>query len=371
MAIKRFNAAGPCLPAENYMLPVLPRLPEEDIKEIIDGKYYFIIHAPRQSGKTTYLDFLTNKINSECEYYAINCSLMTLRNIEDEDKAMQNLIDLINDALSSSQVNILKQKAYKYNSLPGIQNSNTKVKIILNNLCEDLDKDLIVFFDEADCPTGQALLTFLGQIRDAYQIRHNKGNKFPRSMALVGMRDVRDYLSQVRPDSASMGVASLFNIKKDAFTLPNFTRSEIGTLYRQHTKASGQVFLDSAIDRAWHWSEGQPWLVNALAYESVVKILRNDYSATIDGKLMDQAAEALIKRRDAHIDSLWERLKETRVARVMDSVFASTVSEVPVDSDDRKYCVDLGLVVPVENGNLRPANALYQEILSRAILDPI
>jgi predicted AAA+ superfamily ATPase len=59
-SIKRFNTVGPCVPEDHYMLPVLPRQPEID--EMIEGKFYFILHAPRQSGKTTLLDALTDKI---------------------------------------------------------------------------------------------------------------------------------------------------------------------------------------------------------------------------------------------------------------------------------------------------------------------
>jgi hypothetical protein len=190
-------------------------------------------------------------------------------------------------------------------------------------------------------------------------------------MALVGMRDIRDYLKYVRPEEASKGLASPFNIKKDALTLANFTQEEIGTLYRQHTKASGQAFGKPAIARAWYWSEGQPWLVNALAYEAVVKILKKDYSASVTADIIDQAAEILIKRRDTHIDSLLERLKESRVIRVMDSVFAGTYSKTPPGGDDRQYCLDLGLVTLDQDNNLRPANPIYAEVMSRVITDEL
>jgi hypothetical protein len=190
-------------------------------------------------------------------------------------------------------------------------------------------------------------------------------------MALVGMRDIRDYLVQVRPESESKGLASPFNVKKKALTLANFNTEQINELYQQHTEASGQIFDDQAIDRVWYWSEGQPWLVNALAYEAVTEILNNDHSTTITGALMDQAAEALIRRRDTHIDSLLERLKEPRVIQVMDSVFSGTISQAPLGSDDRRYCLDLGLVSLDQDGNLRPANAIYKEVMSRVITDEI
>jgi hypothetical protein len=46
-----FNTAGPCKPDDHYMLPVAARLPQ--VRPLIDQKSYFVVHAPRQVGKTT------------------------------------------------------------------------------------------------------------------------------------------------------------------------------------------------------------------------------------------------------------------------------------------------------------------------------
>ncbi|MDR2200250.1 MAG: endonuclease NucS [Deltaproteobacteria bacterium] len=367
--IKRFNTTGPCVPSKHYMIPVLPRI--QDIDEMIEGEFYFIIHAPRQSGKTTYLKLLTERINLDGNFYAINCSLATLRGTENEDIAMRKITAQINQSMRYSTVETIKDKAFLYDNLPGMNEPTIKVRTILSKLCMELDKDLIIFFDEADCLSGSGLITFLAQIRDGYLYRDIPGNKFPRSMALVGMRDIRDYLAQARSGEPTTGVASPFNVKKEALTLANFTREEIGMLYQQHTVASGQVFESEAVDRAWYWSQGQPWLVNALAYEIVVKILKKEYTKPVTEDSMEQAAEALIMDKHTHIDSLLERLKEPRVIRVMDSVFSGSKSKVAINSDERQYCIDLGLVVVGEGQNLQPANRIYQEVMSRVLTDPV
>jgi hypothetical protein len=314
---------------------------------------------------------LTNKINAEGKMYALTCSLMGVKAVNDRSECMSIVVSQLNKSMKSSQMKEIQRNAYRYDNLPDMLQPDTKVRSLLNYICKDLDKDLVVFFDEADCLTDTSLVTFLSQIRDAYNERDEPGNKFPRSMALVGLRDIRDYLAQIRPDTWSKGIASPFNIKKKALTLANFTEREIRTLYQQHTGASGQVFEESATAQAWYWSAGQPWLVNALAYQVIVEELTNDYSVTVTGTLIDKAAEVLIQRRDTHIDSLVERLKEPRVARVMDSVFAGTNSKVPIDSDDRRFCLDLGLVKEDEDRYLHPANPLYQEVMSRVITDQI
>jgi hypothetical protein len=48
--LKTFNTAGPRNPQKPYMLPAGGRLP--DIDDLISGEEYFILYAPRQSGKT-------------------------------------------------------------------------------------------------------------------------------------------------------------------------------------------------------------------------------------------------------------------------------------------------------------------------------
>ena len=46
-----FNTAGPCDPEIHYMLPPEQRLPR--IRPLIDERAYFVVHAPRQSGKVS------------------------------------------------------------------------------------------------------------------------------------------------------------------------------------------------------------------------------------------------------------------------------------------------------------------------------
>ena len=362
---KIFNISGVCVPSEHYMLPVLPRIP--DIGDMIEGKFYFVLHAPRQSGKTTFLEALTDKINCEGNYYAFNCSLTALRGISDRSEAINAIADIINDEIGQSNVPSLKLLAYPDEAIP-YSGATVKIKKFLNYLCINLDKELVVFFDEADCLTGPALITFLAQIRDGYLTRHlSAKTKFPRSMALVGMRDIRDYLAQVRPDGQSTGLASPFNVKQEAFTLPDFTRDEIKSLYGQHTEATGQVFTEDSIDAAWRWSTGQPWLVNALANQVIVRTLKNDYSVVIGEALINEAAEALIQRRDTHIDSLLERLKEPRVRRVIEPIVLGDEGwEDAVADDDIRYAKDLGLIKH-EDGEAQPANPIYGEAIVRTL----
>jgi len=48
-----FNTTGPCLAENHYMIPPVQQL--EQLQSLIEGRYFFVIHAPRQTGKTTLL----------------------------------------------------------------------------------------------------------------------------------------------------------------------------------------------------------------------------------------------------------------------------------------------------------------------------
>jgi hypothetical protein len=320
------------------------------------------------------------RLNEEGSYYALYCSLEQLREITDEDKAMSIIMDSLDETLYNFKVDALKRVAGNGGFLADLTNrpgfNSAPVRVFLRTLCERLDKDLVVFFDEADCLEERVLLSFLSQLRVGYVERDNV--LFPRSMALIGMRNIRDYKAKIRSDSDSLGSASPFNIITEALTLTNFTRDEVQTLYAQHTEATGQVFENEAVDKAWYWTEGQPWLVNALAREVVEKILAHDYDQAITIGHINEATDNLMKRRDTHIDSLLARLHEPRVRRFIEPMLAAYAydsdalgSDKGAESyhDDLQYCFDLGLIK--RDGRLRPANPIYANVIVRFLSENI
>jgi hypothetical protein len=68
-----FNPGGPSDPERNYMLPAMRRLPT--VRALIDNSLYFVVHAPRQSGKTTALLSLARELTAEGRYAALLVSM--------------------------------------------------------------------------------------------------------------------------------------------------------------------------------------------------------------------------------------------------------------------------------------------------------
>jgi len=180
------------------------------------------------------------------------------------------------------------------------------------------------------------------------------------------MRNIRDFKARIRPDSQTLGSASPFNIIADAFTLHNFTEEEIQALYRQHTAETGQRFEDDAVTLVWKETQGQPWLVNAIAREIVEKQLARDYTKPVTASAVARAIQTIILRRDVHIDSLMERLKEDRVRGVIEPLILGAKAGIDKLSDDYQYVRDLGLIRD-DCGKTEPANPIYAEVIIRML----
>lgn len=82
-SVKSFNTTGPCRPDRHYMLPAVPRLP--GARELIEEGRYFVVHAPRQTGKTTSLQALAAELVAEGEYAALCVSCESASAKADQD----------------------------------------------------------------------------------------------------------------------------------------------------------------------------------------------------------------------------------------------------------------------------------------------
>ncbi|MDR1555829.1 MAG: ATP-binding protein [Tannerellaceae bacterium] len=202
--MKYFNIAGPCNSLDHYMIDAATRL--QGVEELIDRKQYFVIHAARQSGKTTYLKDLANRLNAGRRYYALWCSLESVQNVAEPETGIPEIVRNIKDKLDDTDIPHRLDFAQNadYENFTGVLKSSLK------RFCKLLDKPLVILFDEVDCLSEGTLITFLRQLRDGYNSRPEQA--FVHSIALVGMRNIRDYKAMIRPETQSVGSASPFNI---------------------------------------------------------------------------------------------------------------------------------------------------------------
>jgi type II secretory pathway predicted ATPase ExeA len=349
-----FNTAGPCQAENHYMLPPMIRLPQ--VERIVAQRRYFVIHAPRQIGKTTAMLSLAEQLTASGKYVAAMVSAEVAQAYgHDIDGAELSLLNAWQTALRYWLPAEFRPPEWSQLT------SGSRISQALSIWAEVCPRPIVLLIDEIDALRDDALISVLRQLRDGYP-RRPKG--FPSSIGLIGLRDVRDY-KVASGGSERLHTASPFNIKVESLTLRNFNESEVAELYQQHTTETGQVFSPEAMQLAFKLTQGQPWLVNALARQLTEEIAPEP-TTTITPAMVEEAKEILIRRQDTHLDSLAERLRENRVKAIIEPILGS--QELPQTSnEDRQYLVDLGLLRRDPAGGLVIANPIYREVLPRVL----
>ena len=359
-----FNTAGPNRPEEQYTIDPLSRFDLDDMLMLIRQKKYFVLHAPRQTGKTSCMLALRDYLNNQGDYIAVYANV-------EGGQAYRNDVKSVVGA--TCEIIAQETRLVLNNPLPEqllLKVKKAKPEIMLSQyltvLSESLPRPLVLFIDEIDALVGDSLVSVLRQVRAGYA---NRPKAFPNSIILCGVRDVRDYRIVLSNQDIVTG-GSAFNIKAKSLNLGNFTPEEVRQLYQQHTDETGQEFDEACFPMIWEATEGQPWLVNALGNEVTYEIKANrDRSVRIIPEMMYRAQEQIIYRRDTHIDILIDKLKEPRVRGVIEPILANSdeADDSLIPTDDIQYVADMGLIKVEKGKSRRIANAIYREIIPREL----
>jgi len=329
--MKFFNTAGPINPKDHYCLNPLSRFNLEEILSLILQKKYFVLHAPRQTGKTSCLLSLRDYLNTRDHYYTLYI------NVESGQTARENVrrgIQAVITQLTIQEDITFRSTFFRSQVSTAIDvfGEDAALGALLSSWCRILDRPLILLIDEIDALVGDTLISVLRQLRTGYTSRPHD---FPSSVILCGVRDVRDYRIYSDLEKSSITGGSAFNIKAKSLRLGNFSKDETVELCLQHTKETGQIFEPGALNAIWDNSQGQPWLVNALAYEVCFEFkITNDRSVPITSNLVEEAKNNLIIRHETHLDQLADKLKEERVRRVIEPMLEGTEVESTINDDD-------------------------------------
>ena len=358
---RSFNTTGPCFADEHYMLPPEGRLGR--VLELIRHNKYFVLHAGRQTGKTTSLMWLESHLPTLGKR-ALRLDLQTARDNPDPATALRTIFNRLALALEVPHDGLRAAEPAQVTAW--LSDPASAVLQYLRFLAGQDPRPFVLLLDEADCLAGETMVTVLTQLRDGYLSRRQI--PFPASVALVGMRSVRDYVVRKEDQRVIswLGTSSPFNISAESTMLGPFTKPEVGELLEQHTAETGQRFEPEAASRIWELAEGHPWLTNALA-DQVVRNDVPDRDVPVTRAHVDAAKETIILERRSHIDSLVARLREPRIARILSPMLAGERAGADeVLHDDFAYAVGLGLL-QLKDGHYQIANAIYREVIPRAL----
>ncbi|MDR0636124.1 MAG: ATP-binding protein, partial [Treponema sp.] len=164
--VRFFNTTGPCNPYDHYMLPPEERLVGAQLHRYIRDRLYWVLHAPRQTGKTTFLKSWMQEINSGAfreEAVACYVSIETCQGMDIEN-AMLTLCSALRTQAERQNIPVPDIIA---NTPPG-----DMLNVILSRWAGLVaPKPLIVLFDEVDVLEGAAMISFLRQLRSGFAER--------------------------------------------------------------------------------------------------------------------------------------------------------------------------------------------------------
>ncbi|MEA5619949.1 AAA-like domain-containing protein [Cronbergia sp. UHCC 0137] len=352
-----FNIAGPCKPEKNYTISATSRLP--DLSMLIAQESYFVLHAPRQTGKTTAMLSLAQQLTATGNYAAVMVSVEVGSAFNHDPSAAE--LAILGTWYNTIDIRLPKELQPPVKQWQQEEPGN-RIKAFLQSWSQSCSRPLVIFIDEIDSLQDETLISVLRQLRDGFP---NRPENFPSSVGLIGLRDVRDY-KVASGGSDRLNTSSPFNIKVSSITLRNFNAEEVTELYQQHTQATGQIFTPEATATAFDLTQGQPWLVNALAKEVVEKMVK-DRNIAITKEHILQAKEILIARQDTHLDSLAEKLRDKRVKNIIEPILAGQTLPDTL-ADDRQYLIDLGLLRRDPAGGLVISNPIYREVIPRVLV---
>jgi hypothetical protein len=300
------------------------------------------------------------EINAGSEAVSCYVSVERCQGVAETEKAMPDICKAIQEYAASFGLPVPELKTAAINSM--------LIDVLMNWSSLVVPKPLIVLFDEVDVLEGDALVSFLRQLRSGFAARGP--GLFPVSIALVGMRDLKDYITAAKGGTAP-NPGSPFNIKSDSAVLGNFGKEDIAKLFAQRTLETGQEITPEALDYVYGQSEGQPWIVNSLFMRATMRILDEDSYETVTMEHVVRAREQMIEARETHLDALEVRLRNNKIRRVIESIIiGDTDLSLTRTNPDVELAMDLGLITWHTETGFTIANPIYEEILTRHLNAP-
>ena len=335
--VRFFEDCGSVNPEMSYYVQLenVVNSDKQDIKTMVDRGRYFSMFAPRQSGKTTFLEGIRTELHKDRTYVAIILSFQKYKNLD-----APQFYSLLEEKFNRQLINRLEEiKCEKIETVKQFLNGfHLSDHISFSKLFEELNriiqfKKVVVFIDEFDGIPQDALANFLYALRDLYLEYKGVKQKALYSVGLIGIRNITKLV---------VGGVSPFNIA-DHVELPPFSIKNVRDLYAQYTAETNQPFTEAAVKKVYEETNGQTWLVNRLGTILTMDV-KPETVEPIDENDVEKAIARLLKEKNNHFDNLYEKAelyKETFIEIVFDNV-----EYVPYNKD-QNWLEQYGLIKKV------------------------
>ncbi|MBI4649576.1 MAG: AAA-like domain-containing protein, partial [Bacteroidia bacterium] len=321
--MRYFNTSGPNIPKEHYTL-MRKDLIRKGI-DFVNRNRYFTIWAPRQTGKSTYLEI----IRKDLKKLSYNSILINTENYLDCTK--ESLLDE------------LKIEFQKYDLII----SNKSFTEFSKSIKKTDKKKLVLLIDEIEGLNPEIFGQFLHSIRNVY---HSRENHCLKSVILVGVTNIVGVVQDH---------ASPFNIA-DNLPIDYFTQQEVYELLEQHEQETGQLFAQKVKEKIAYITAGQPGLVNGFAWKLVEdnpdkkRIDYNDYLKVEDWYLR--------KAIDKNISNIINKAKQHR-SFIEKLLFTEIKEKFRINKPAVKELHTNGVIEEDKDGNVKFWVPMYKKCL--------
>ena len=345
-----FEKSGLVDPSASYYVQLenVTNMDNQDLKTMVDRGRYFSIFAPRQSGKTTFLEGFCLELEKDSTYVPIILSFQRYKSLDKQtfyQQIQKELNTQLTNRLSSVDCPSL-EAAVSYLGSHQLTNH-----ISLGELFEELNqllelKKIVIFIDEFDGIPENELENFLTTLRELYQKFKKRQDKALYSVGLVGIRNITKLI---------VGGVSPFNIA-DQVKLPPFSLKNVRDLYAQYSEETNQPFTDEAVKMVYTETAGQPWLVNRLATILTIDV-KPATTDPLTAEDVQKAIDILLYEENSHFDNITEKAKQYKET-FMDVVF-NGVEYIPGD-EEQSLLLTHGLI-KAQGKDIRVGNPIYKK----------
>jgi hypothetical protein len=345
-----FETSG-CVDMEKaYYVPLdnVTNTMKQDMKTMVNLGRYFSIFAPRQSGKTTFLEEIRRQLHGDSTYVVVILGFQEYKNLDKtrfysllESHLYKQLLFRLKE-VNCEKIETVQQFLARHHFTDHIS-----FRLLFEELNRIIQyKKIVIFIDEFDGIPISELENFLTTLRELYLSYKKVKQKALYSIGLIGIRDITKLI---------VGGVSPFNIA-DQVDLTPFSLKNLRDLYAQYTDETDQPFTEEAVKKIYEETAGQTWLVNRLGTILTVDVKPGTVEPIGPGDV-EKAVEMLLLEKNDHFDNLYEKAKlykETFVKIVFDNV------NYKPDDEDQSWLEQYGLIKRKEKKAV-VANPIYKK----------
>ena len=155
-----FNTAGPIVPADHYHIPTLERFDLDEILSLVRQKKYFVLYAPRQTGKTSSLLAWRDELNGSGCYRCVYVNVEIGQSArEDVTAAMRAILGELARTAKATLDDRFPDDVWR--DVLEQSGGHGALQDLLSRWAEAAEKPLVLMLDEVDALVGDTLLSLL------------------------------------------------------------------------------------------------------------------------------------------------------------------------------------------------------------------